>query len=122
MVDGPNPEILWRPVPAADPGQVPTRPTEPHAVDRGRWLPFCKLAAESVFGVAGDLRDEVGGTQARLVLGSLPYFSGHRPLRPELPAAATVFAAEYVSAIPNPAGWILTEEVTSKKAELLSRL
>src|SRR5665647_3741429 len=44
--------------------------------DRNPGLLACKLAAESVFGVAGDLRDALGGTQARLVLGSLPCSSG----------------------------------------------
>lgn len=44
--------------------------------------PACKLAAESVFGIAGDLRDAAGGMHARQVLGSLPYFCGVRAIQP----------------------------------------
>ena len=37
-------------------------------------VPACKHAAASVFGAAGEVSDAAGGTQALLVLGSLPYF------------------------------------------------
>jgi hypothetical protein len=39
--------------------------------------------------------------------GSLPYFLGVRPLRPELPAAVEGFVVEHGRAAPNRARWRL---------------
>jgi len=70
MVDGPTRRFHGDPFRPPTPGKVPARPTEPRAVDRGRWLAFCKLAAESTLAVAEPLRDAVGGPRYRLVSGS----------------------------------------------------
>jgi hypothetical protein len=43
----------------------------------------CRLAADSAPSVAEHKRGPTGGSDARLVLGSLPHFSGVRALRPD---------------------------------------
>jgi len=64
-------------------------------------VPACKHAAASVFGVAGEVSDAAGGTQALLVLGSLPYFSGVRVPSPRTFRSGNHMVAEHRRAATN---------------------
>jgi hypothetical protein len=59
--------------------------------------PACKLAAGSAFAVAERLRGATGGAHARLVLGSLPYFSGVRASSPRTSGSCNSVAAALAS-------------------------
>ncbi len=122
MVDGPTRRFHGDPFRPPTPGRCrldqPSRTLSIAAVG----CPFANSRLKRCLVPLGSCATKLVGRRLDWCWGRCRTSLGYGPLRPELPAAATVFGAEYVSAAPNPAGWILTEEVTSKKAELLSRL
>jgi len=67
----------------------------------GAWTgpPACKLAAELVFGVAEPSRAAAGRSRARLVMRSLPYFSGVRTSSSQTTSGTAVAAAAGVGVV-----------------------